>query len=217
MVRASKTTQSAPVVSATPAPVEQAPVKKAAAKKPKAEKVAAPVAETEPVSAPAPVSAAAPVEPAADADASLQAKLNVFGAKLQLIGALHASLKTEYKSLEKAVTREIKLAQKASSRKKKSTGNRAPSGFVKPALISDELAVFLGKEVGTEMARTDVSKMLNTYIRENNLKDKTNGRHIIPDDKLSVLLKLSKDDVLTYFNLQRFMKPHFIKAPVATA
>lgn len=214
MVRASKTTQSTPVVSATPAPVEEAPVKKVAAKKPKAEKVAAPVTESAPVSVSAPV---APVEPVADADASLQAKLNVFGAKLQLIGALHASLKTEYKSLEKAVTREIKLAQKASSRKKKSTGNRAPSGFVKPALISDELAVFLGKEVGSEMARTDVSKMLNTYIRENNLKDKTNGRHIIPDDKLSVLLKLSKDDVLTYFNLQRFMKPHFIKAVVATA
>jgi chromatin remodeling complex protein RSC6 len=65
------------------------------------------------------------------------------------------------------------------------------------------------------MARTEVSKEINAYIRANKLQDKDNGRKIIPDAKLSTLLKTQPSDELTYFNLQRFMKHHFIKAEVA--
>jgi hypothetical protein len=90
---------------------------------------------------------------------------------------------------------------------------RGPSGFVKPTLISDELAMFLGEPVGTEMARTDVSKALTRYIRENGFQDPENDRKINPDEKLSNLLRLKEEekDTLTYFNLQKYMKPHFIK------
>jgi chromatin remodeling complex protein RSC6 len=109
----------------------------------------------------------------------------------------------------------LKNAQKASSKKKRSTGNRQPSGFVKPTLISDELAAFLGKEKGSLLARTAVSKEINAYIRANSLQDPANGRKINADSKLSKLLKLSKTDELTYFNLQKFMKHHFTKTPVA--
>lgn len=84
-------------------------------------------------------------------------------------------------------------------------------GIVKPTLISDELAIFLGKPIGTEMARTSVSKEINTYIRENWLQDPRNGRKINPDEKLRTLLRLSEGDELTYFNLQKYMKHHFIK------
>jgi chromatin remodeling complex protein RSC6 len=52
----------------------------------------------------------------------------------------------------------------------------------------------------------------------NKLQDEKNGRQINADAKLSALLKLQTGDSLTYFNLQRFMKHHFVKAtPVATA
>jgi chromatin remodeling complex protein RSC6 len=88
---------------------------------------------------------------------------------------------------------------------------------VKPTLISDELAVFLGKDKGTLLARTAVSKEINAYIRANKLQDSANGRKINADAKLAKLLKLSKTDELTYFNLQKFMKHHFIKSTVATA
>ena len=74
-----------------------------------------------------------------------------------------------------------------------------------------ELAAFLGKSVGTEMARTAVSKEINNYIQTHNLKDKNNGRIIHADAKLTKLLKLQKDDELTYFNLQKYMKHHFPK------
>jgi len=95
-------------------------------------------------------------------------------------------------------------------RKRKSV-NRAPSGFVKPTRISDELASFLKKPSGSEMARTEVTHDINKYIRTNNLQDKENGRKINFDTKLATLFKLNESDELTYFNLQRYMSPHFLK------
>jgi upstream activation factor subunit UAF30 len=165
-------------------------------------------------------SAAPVVVDAAEADAAdLAAQSTEFLAKLNQLGALLASLKTEYRSLEKKWSREIKTAQKSQAKRKRKSGNRQPSGFVKPTKISDELAKFLEKPVGSEMARTDVTREINKYIRSHNLQDKENGRKINPDAKLQTLLKLKKTDELTYFNLQRYMSPHFSKAekaPVAT-
>lgn len=88
---------------------------------------------------------------------------------------------------------------------------RIISGFVKPTLISDQLAMFLGKPAGTRMARTDVSKEINTYIRIHGLQCPYNGRVINPDVKLRKLLRLTTNDELTFFNLQKYMKPHFHK------
>jgi upstream activation factor subunit UAF30 len=137
-------------------------------------------------------------------------------AKLNQASTLIASLKAEFRSLEKKWQREIKAAQKSQSKRKRKVGNRAPSGFVKPTKISDELAKFLEKPVGSEMARTEVTRDINAYIRLHNLQDKENGRKIIPDAKLKSLLKLKTTDELTYFNLQRYMSPHFSKAVKVT-
>ena len=135
-----------------------------------------------------------------------------FMSKLQGISAQMSSLRTEFRGIERQVTRELKAAAKVSQKRKRKAGNRAPSGFVKPTLISNELAGFLGKPEGTEMARTEVTREINSYIREHKLQDKDNGRKIIADKKLTGLLKLKKGDELTYFNLQRYMSPHFAKA-----
>ena len=139
-------------------------------------------------------------------------QFNEFMAKLQAVSSQMSSLRTEFRGLERQVTRDLKAAAKVSQKRKRKSGNRAPSGFVKPTLISNELAAFLGKPEGTEMARTDVTREINAYIREHKLQDKDNGRKIIPDTKLKGLLKLKKGDELTYFNLQRYMKPHFATA-----
>jgi upstream activation factor subunit UAF30 len=197
----------------TPAPVVEsvvaAPVADKKVKKPKAPKVE---------STPAPVVeqvVAAPVEDvhvAADGEAPLADQSVEFLAKLQQLGGLIASLKTEYRILEKKWTRELKVAQKQSSKRKRKAGSRAPSGFVKPTRISDELAKFLEKPSGSEMARTEVTRDINKYIRTHKLQDEANGRKINPDSKLAALLKLKKTDELTYFNLQRYMSPHFAKA-----
>lgn len=143
-----------------------------------------------------------------------------FLSKLQQLGSLVSSIKTDWRLLEKKLGRELKLALKQSSKRKRKSVNRAPSGFVKPTRISDELALFLEKPSGSEMARTEVTRDINKYIRTHNLQDKDNGRKIIPDTKLATLLKLNESDELTYFNLQRYMSPHFAKAskdPVSVA
>jgi upstream activation factor subunit UAF30 len=203
----SKTETEQVVVAATPVVVDAAAAVEKKARKPKA-----PKAEAAPAVVETPAPAVDAAADGADAEAPLAEQSVEFLAKLQQLGTLISSLKTEYRTLEKKWSREVKAAQKQSSKRKRKAGNRAPSGFVKPTKISDELASFLGKEKGTEMARTDVTREINTYIRAHKLQDKDNGRKIIPDTKLAALLKLKKTDELTYFNLQKYMSPHFAKA-----
>jgi upstream activation factor subunit UAF30 len=147
---------------------------------------------------------------------SLSSLFSDFGSKLQTLSSGLSTLRSDFRVLERHVAREMRAAQKISKRKRKS-GNRAPSGFVKPTLISKELANFLGKPVGTEWARTEVTREINAYIRTHSLQDKENGRKINPDTKLRALLQLKKDEELTYFNLQKYMSPHFAKATPAVA
>lgn len=200
------------------ASVKAEKVKKPREVKAKETVVAAVAVPVPAVSTPAPTVvedvAAAVVE---DVEASIAAQSVEFMAKLNQLSSMVASLKSEYRNLEKKWARELKVAQKSSSKKKKRAGNRAPSGFVKPTRISDELASFLGKDKGSEMARTDVTREINKYIRSHNLQDVGNGRKINPDQKLQTLLKLKQTDELTYFNLQRYMSPHFHKAEKAVA
>lgn len=226
-------TASAPAPASASAPKEpKAPKAAKAPKEPKAATAtttaatATPTPVTVPTPTPTPTptpvtatdSESAAVPPVLDSDV---AKLSVvFLTKLQALSVAMAALKTEYRALEKTWSREIKAAQKVSSKRKRKAGNRAPSGFVKPTKISDELAGFLGKDMGSEMARTDVTREINTYIRLHKLQDPSNGRQINPDAKLAKLLKLTSEDTLTYFNLQKYMSPHFakaVKAVVATA
>lgn len=199
-----ETVVSAPVVVA-PVVTESKP-KKAASKTVAPAPAAAPIVTTPVVAAPV-VEEVPVIEESALIEKSIE-----FLAKLSQIGTLISSLKSEYRTLEKTWTKELKTAQKASSKKKRRAGNRKPSGFVQPTRISDELAKFLDKPVGSMMARTEVTREVNAYIRGNDLQDKSNGRKIIPDAKLASLLKLGKTDELTYFNLQKYMSPHFAKA-----
>lgn len=206
--KTSKTTETLEQVLAAPTHIVEssAPVAEKKVKKTKAPKVVEEkVAVSEPV-------VAAPSDAQTDGETPLAEQSVEFLAKIQQLGVMISTLKSEYRALEKKWSREVKSAQKVSSKRKRKAGNRAPSGFVKPTKISDELASFLGKEKGSEMARTEVTRDINKYIRTHNLQDKENGRKINPDSKLAALLKLKKTDELTYFNLQRYMSPHFAKA-----
>ena len=115
----------------------------------------------------------------------------------------------EVKKLRKQVSKKIEKYEKILKKKKK---KRNPSGFAKPSKISKELCIFLGKNPGTEMARTEVTKIITTYIKEKQLQNPKNKRIILPDKKLGNLLKVKKQDKLTYFNLQKYMKIHFPKS-----
>jgi len=222
MVRASKTTSAS---TATPTVVSVAievpAAAPAAAAEKKARKPKAAVVETAaPVVAPVVtpvVEAPAAATESAEAVVDTSSKLAEFGAKINQVGALLASIKADYKALEKTIAKDLKNASKSKKSKKSSTPNpnRQASGFVKPSAVSEDLLKFFGKEAGTMMSRVEVSKEITAYIEKNGLKDKDNGRQINPDAKLTKLLKVGAGEVLTYFNLQRYLKIHFIKAEKA--
>jgi chromatin remodeling complex protein RSC6 len=65
------------------------------------------------------------------------------------------------------------------------------------------------------MSRSEVTKAVNNYVKEKGLKNK---HDIKPDAALKKLLAIGDGDNLTYFNLQRYLNRHYIKAtPAATA
>ena len=217
-VSSSASSSSAAVASAAPAAVA-APAAKAA-KAP-----ATPKGSVAKAVEPAPVVAAAPVvvdgaevsTPVAEVDGAVSTAL--YGSvlsKLQGAQALLASIRSEVNELKRQHARELRAANKANKRRK-TNANRAPSGFVKPTLISNELAAFLGRPEGSVLARTEVTREVNAYIRTQKLQDKDNGRKINPDAKLLKLLKLKKGEELTYFNLQKYMAAHFAKSSAAPA
>ena len=206
--------------------VDSAPTPKKASKAVAAAPVAATPVAAAPVTAPVTAASSASVSlDEVDASAtdgvtlSLTSDFTSFLARLQQATSMMSSLRSEFRVLERKATRELRVAHKLNSKRKRKAGNRNPSGFVKPTLISDELATFLGKNSGSEMARTEVTREINAYIREHKLQDTHNGRKINADDKLCGLLKLQQGDELTYFNLQKYMSPHFAKTvkPVVTA
>lgn len=201
--------------SSAPAKVVKAPKEP---KEPKTSKAAAATAAAAPVAAAAPASDASSTE-SPSTESAIASQFASISSKLQQVVAFAATLRSELRALERHAVKEIRTAQKASAKKRRKVGNRAPSGFVKPTPISKELSEFLGKTDGAEMARTEVTREINAYIRNNNLQDKENGRRINPDAKLKSLLKLKKGEELTYFNLQRYMSPHFATAgkPAAVA
>lgn len=86
---------------------------------------------------------------------------------------------------------------------------RAPSGFAKPTPLSAEMCEFLGMPMGSELARTEVTKRVLAYVKDNELQNKDNKRVIEVDAKLKALLKPSDDEQVTYFSIQRLLKVHY--------
>lgn len=144
-------------------------------------------------------------------ESSLTENLLVLAESIQSMTTLLSKIKGDYKVLEKQVLKEARAIDKVNAKRKKSKGSRAPSGFVKPTAISKDLAKFLGVAEDTKIARTDVTKLITAYVKEHKLQAPSNGRMIIPDKKLTSLLNCKSSDEVTYFNLQKYMKPHFIK------
>jgi len=202
---------------AAPAPVAAAPVEAAAAKKPASKKAAAPAAAAAVVVSSTPVEAAAVAAPAAPAT-TLDEDLKAVTGNLNTLRELVSSMAGQVKKLEKRVHREIKDARKRKRRAPVAEGAdakpRQPSIFERPTKVTDELCVFLGKPKGTLMSRSEVTKGVNGYVKENNLKNK---HDIKPDAALKKLLAIGDAEPLTYFNLQRYLNRHYVKEPAVAA
>jgi chromatin remodeling complex protein RSC6 len=130
--------------------------------------------------------------------------------KLQL-----TEVQQKIKQMEKNVKKELKNVDKINNKNKNSIKKtKLPSGFAKPTLVTNQLCEFMNRPIGTEIARTEVNKHLISYIKHNDLQDKTNKTIIIPDNKLKNLLGINLDSEteipLTFFTIQKYMNQHFI-------
>jgi chromatin remodeling complex protein RSC6 len=120
------------------------------------------------------------------------------------------SLNKRLKALKSKTTKAIK--HRKSTRKPSANTN---SGFLKPVQISKEMAKFTGWDPTLSRSRVDVTKHICKYIKDNDLQNPKDRREILADDKLKKLLAYDpkKDDKLTYYKIQSYLKPHFTALP----
>jgi hypothetical protein len=197
------------------------------------------VPTTPPPAVPAPVEPAPVEAPAADAPAATPSGaaeyLTTVTEKLAGLASLHRDLGValkEVQALIKPLSKQVAQLQKDGARRNRRSAGKAaaaegaegaaprkPSGFAKPTNLSAELLEFLSLPANTLLARMEVTRQINKYVKDNNLYDATDKRTIVPDDKLKKLLNISDGQKVTYFNLQGLIKHHFIKveAPAAPA
>ena len=125
------------------------------------------------------------------------------------------TIQQQIRQLEKNIKKEMKGLKKVAE-KNKNKGNKKPSGFANPTKVTKELCEFMNKQEGTQIARTEVTRALISYIKANNLQNKANKKIILPDEKLKFLLGINQEQELTYFNLQKYMNKHFISENVSS-
>jgi hypothetical protein len=205
----------APAVVATPAPVSAAPVKAGKAQA-AVESKAAPAKVVEVKAAPAKVvdTVVAPADAAVEGGAA--SALDDLAAKFTALSALFKETQSALKVLSKEYEKMKKTVSK--SERKRANARTNPNGFAKPALITDALCDFLSVPKGTEMSRTDVTRKINAYIKEHNLNKPENKRIILPDEKLRKILNVKPSEEVSFFSLQRFLSPLFVKkTPVVAA
>jgi chromatin remodeling complex protein RSC6 len=159
-------------------------------------------------------------EATVNAATDLAARLNALQERL-------ANAVKEFQAIAKDIQASLKVAAKdAQKLQKRRGGNHAAaaaaaaasgvprklSGFAKPTQLSPELCEFLGVAPETQLARIEVNRLLIKYIKDNNLRGTEDKRVLKPDDKVMKLLNVDDKTNLNYFNVQTYLKPHFIKA-----
>jgi len=127
------------------------------------------------------------------------------------------------KALRSAL-KKVKLVRTAAGKvmKSRTTTKREPnsqSGFLKPVVLSKDMASFTGWDPKGLHSRVDVTKFLCNYIKEHDLQNPSDRRVILADDKLATLLGWDKssDVDLTYYRMQTQMKNHFTNPKVEKA
>lgn len=119
-------------------------------------------------------------------------------------------LQKDIRTLEKNVKKKIRTLEKE-AKKNRNKGNKKPTGFASPSNVTPEICNFMNVPEGTKLARTEVTKFLIKYIKENQLQNPKQKKEIKPDKALSSLLDIkNSNEPLTYFNLQSKMNKHFV-------
>ncbi len=129
-----------------------------------------------------------------------------------VLSALEALAK-EVKSLAKLV-RKVRAHQEDPDGEK-TKARSANNGFNRKQDVSPKLREFLDLPERELISRSEVTKRINAYVKEQGLKHPDNGRVIIMDEKLTKLLEPPADTQVTFLNIQKFLSPHYIKVETA--
>ena len=153
---------------------------------------------------------------------SLKSILASLTAESVTIKNLIVNVKTVLKDVERQSKDYDKLLNKRSRNKGEKRASDVPSGITKPVAISDELAVFLGVSPGTLVPRNEVTKGVSAYVKKYELSDPTNRQKFSfsnsPEGKVLFKLLGEPAEEVTYFNLQRYLKSHYIQGvPAVTS
>jgi len=143
---------------------------------------------------------------------------NVLSSIIDKVNSLSSYIKeiqASLKVLSKEYDKQQKIIEKA--QKKRQNAKNSPSGFAKPNKISDELCDFIGVPHGTEKSRTDITRLINAYVKEHNLNKPENKRFILPDTKLKKILNVGDSEEINYFILQKLISHHFPASASKTA
>jgi chromatin remodeling complex protein RSC6 len=196
----------APVAAATPAP----------AKAPKtAKKVVVSKAEVV-----VPVAAVAPAGPSQSSDALLSSLT-------EQLKALSTEFTSRVRDAVRATQEAAKAAKKEArdSKKKRKVdpatltpeqrvaweARRANNAFLKQKAITPELAAFMGIKATEKRSQTEVTKFISDYVKTHSCFDPNFKRRILPNAALAKLLRVDDKTEVTYLNLQKFLKVHFVK------
>lgn len=213
------TKKTAEPVAAAPAVATPA-VKAAKAAKAKVEKVSVSKAEI-----------VVPTVATATAAAPSQSSDALLATLTEQLKALSTEFTTRVRDAVKGVQEAAKAAKKEArdSKKKRKVdpatlspearavweARRANNAFLKQKPLTEELCKFMGVAAGSKRSQTEVTKFISDYVKSHSCFDPSFKRRILPNAALAKLLRVDDKTEVTYLNLQRFLKVHFVKPIVA--
>lgn len=138
---------------------------------------------------------------------------------LELIDTLaktSKSLTTEIKTLTKDVNK-LRLSKNGGKKQKRVINSDTPrklGALEKPIPISEELREFLELTKGEMYSRQRITQLINKFVKDNSLQNPENRRYILLESEVGLKLKKllkDPDQPLTFFNIQRYLKVHYLK------
>lgn len=109
------------------------------------------------------------------------------------------------KWLQKYGKQYIRKNTRGQKRRNLGENEKTKSGFAVPVTVSEPLALFLGMNLTDEIPRTEVTKRLTAYIKENDLQIEGNRKNFTVDQALSQVFNVPQGTTTNWFEMQKFL------------
>ena len=90
-------------------------------------------------------------------------------------------------------------------RVRRKVSSNSKSGFAVPVRTAKPLADFLGIDPKTEIPRTEVTKRLTSYIKDNNLQCDDNRKQFLCNEPLAKIFSVDIGTKTNWFEMQKFL------------